>query len=170
MRCIAGYTPTRTYVEASKEEILYPMIEENSVLLVPGAYFGDEGKGKTVAAIAEHPAVQVVARVNSGENAGEKTCCQPCCQPQPATHHRASYSSNPYVAGHTVYGLTPAGIMTQFAFNLCPSGLLTPGKVNVVGPVHKKPDGLEQMSCAWFQRLICVRASLICSWHSTFAP
>jgi adenylosuccinate synthase len=37
--------------------VLHPLIEESSVVLVPGAYFGDEGKGKTVDAIARHPAV-----------------------------------------------------------------------------------------------------------------
>ena len=95
------YVPTRKYVESTKEDVLHPLIESSNVILVPGAYFGDEGKGKTVDAIARHPAVQVVARVNSGEN-----------------------------AGHTVIG--PTGI--EYDFHLCPSGLLTPGKVNVVGP------------------------------------
>eukprot|EP01050_Picozoa_sp_SAG11_P017056 SAG11_NODE_2408_length_3396_cov_2.260843_1_plen_222_part_00 len=90
------YTPTASYRESTKEEILHPLIAENNCLLVPGAYFGDEGKGKTVDAIAHHPDVKIVARVNSGEN-----------------------------AGHTVIG--PTGI--KYAFNLCPSGLLTPGKV-----------------------------------------
>ena len=33
-------------------------------------------------------------------------------------------------AGHTVFG--ESGI--KYDFHLCPSGLLTPGKVNVVGP------------------------------------
>ena len=95
------YTPTGVYTEASEDEVLWPLIEESQCLLVPGAYFGDEGKGKTVDAIARHPAVQVVARVNSGEN-----------------------------AGHTVIGEN--GV--KYDFHLCPSGLLTPGKVNVIGP------------------------------------
>lgn len=80
---------------------------------MPGAYFGDEGKGKTVDAIAHHPKVNIVARVNSGEN-----------------------------AGHTVFGLTPAGAMHKFAFNLCPSGLLTPGKVTPTPhPAHLPAAG-----------------------------
>ena len=33
-------------------------------------------------------------------------------------------------AGHTVFGEN--GV--KYDFHLCPSGLLTPGKVNVVGP------------------------------------
>jgi hypothetical protein len=95
------YVPSGTYVEATEEAVLWPMIENSSCIVVPGAYFGDEGKGKTVDAIARHPKVEVVARVNSGEN-----------------------------AGHTVIGET--GI--KYDFHLCPSGLLTPKKINVVGP------------------------------------
>ena len=52
------------------EEIIYPMIKNNDLLCVAGAFFGDEGKGKTVDAIAKHPDVRIVARTNSGENAG----------------------------------------------------------------------------------------------------
>ena len=95
------YVPSGSYVEATEEQVLWPMIEKSACILVPGAYFGDEGKGKTVDAIARHPKVEVVARVNSGEN-----------------------------AGHTVFGEN--GV--KYDFHLCPSGLLTPGKVNVVGP------------------------------------
>ena len=64
------YVPSGSYVEATEEQVLWPMIEKSACILVPGAYFGDEGKGKTVDAIARHPKVEVVARVNSGENAG----------------------------------------------------------------------------------------------------
>jgi hypothetical protein len=38
------YVPTAKYVEMSKEDVLHPLIETASVILVPGAYFGDEGK------------------------------------------------------------------------------------------------------------------------------
>ena len=95
------YLPTARYFEASEQEVLYPLIEDSELIVVPGAFFGDEGKGKTVDAIARHAAVKVVARVNSGEN-----------------------------AGHTVFGVN--GV--KYDFHLCPSGLLTPGKVNVIGP------------------------------------
>ena len=64
------YHPTARYLEASKEAVLHPLIDASKCILVPGAFFGDEGKGKTVDAIARHPGVKVVARVNSGENAG----------------------------------------------------------------------------------------------------
>eukprot|EP01064_Diplonema_japonicum_P033600 TRINITY_DN6679_c0_g1_i2.p1 TRINITY_DN6679_c0_g1~~TRINITY_DN6679_c0_g1_i2.p1 ORF type:complete len:623 (+),score=175.63 TRINITY_DN6679_c0_g1_i2:2094-3962(+) len=97
-----SYTPTARYREASKEEVLYPLIEKSDVLMVAGAFFGDEGKGKTVDAIATHPKVGVVVRVNSGEN-----------------------------AGHTVFDSATG---TKYVFHLAPSGLLIPGKVNLVGP------------------------------------
>jgi len=96
-----SYTPSRKYVESTKKAVLEPLIRRANVLMVAGGFFGDEGKGKTVDAIAVHPDVKMVARVNSGEN-----------------------------AGHTVIG--PDG--TKYAFNLCPSGVLTPGKVNAIGP------------------------------------
>jgi adenylosuccinate synthase len=65
-----AYKGTATYREGPLEEVLYPIIESADVLIVAGAYFGDEGKGKTVDAIAHHKDVGVIARVNSGENAG----------------------------------------------------------------------------------------------------
>jgi len=40
------------------------------VLVVAGSFFGDEGKGKTVDAIAHHLDVELIMRSNSGENAG----------------------------------------------------------------------------------------------------
>lgn len=96
-----SYKPTAKFVESTKEAVLDPLIRRANCLMVAGGFFGDEGKGKTVDAIAVHPDVKLVARVNSGEN-----------------------------AGHTVIG--PDG--TKYAFNLCPSGVLTPGKVNAIGP------------------------------------
>jgi adenylosuccinate synthase len=55
---------------STKEDVLYSIIENNNVIVVAGAFFGDEGKGKTVDAVAEHPKIGIIARVNSGENAG----------------------------------------------------------------------------------------------------
>eukprot|EP01045_Picozoa_sp_COSAG04_P045285 COSAG04_NODE_15794_length_520_cov_0.814727_1_plen_140_part_01 len=42
------YKPKARYAESSKEDVLHPLIEASNCILVPGAYFGDEGKGKTV--------------------------------------------------------------------------------------------------------------------------
>jgi len=136
-----AYTPTGVYAEASEDEVLWPLIEESQCLLVPGAYFGDEGKGKTVDAIARHPAVQVVARVNSGEN-----------------------------AGHTVIGEN--GV--KYDFHLCPSGLLTPGKVNMVGPecvmdpvsfMKREIRQLIDTGVKYLDRLFIGNVHLVCPHH-----
>ncbi|KAG5509600.1 hypothetical protein JKF63_06305 [Porcisia hertigi] len=58
------------YCEVSLEDSLYRIVEANDVVVVAGAFFGDEGKGKTVDAVARHPLCTCIARVNSGENAG----------------------------------------------------------------------------------------------------
>ncbi len=58
------------YSLSSEKLVLAPLIDEHEVFVVAGAFFGDEGKGKTVAAIAKHPGIGLVARTNSGENAG----------------------------------------------------------------------------------------------------
>lgn len=60
----------KRFKEASLEEVLYPLVDKHQVIMVAGAFFGDEGKGKTVDAVAKHPLCNCVARVNSGENAG----------------------------------------------------------------------------------------------------
>jgi len=135
------YQPSARFNEAAKEDVLHPLIEQASVILVPGAYFGDEGKGKTVDAIARHPAVKVVARVNSGEN-----------------------------AGHTV--ISDAG--HKYDFHLCPSGLLTPGKVNVIGPecvmdpvsfMQREVQQLIDTSVSYKDRLFIGNVFLVCPHH-----
>lgn len=63
-------SPKYNFSIKTKEEVLDPIIENNDVIVVAGAFFGDEGKGKTVDGVAAHPDIQFVARVNSGENAG----------------------------------------------------------------------------------------------------
>lgn len=60
----------KEYAEASLKDSLYRIIEAHDVIMVAGAFFGDEGKGKTVDAVAHHPLCTCIARVNSGENAG----------------------------------------------------------------------------------------------------
>ncbi|KPI89672.1 putative adenylosuccinate synthetase [Leptomonas seymouri] len=60
----------KEFTEAPMTETLYRIIENNDIIIVAGAFFGDEGKGKTVDAVAHHPLCTSVARVNSGENAG----------------------------------------------------------------------------------------------------
>ena len=136
-----AYKPTARYAESTKEAVLHPLIEASEAILVPGAFFGDEGKGKTVDAIARHPKVKIVARVNSGEN-----------------------------AGHTVIG--PTG--HQYAFHLCPSGLLTPGKINCIGPecvmdpvsfMEREVSQLVNTNVEYKDRLFVGNVHLVCPHH-----
>jgi len=94
-----------------------------------------------VDAIARHPGVQAVARVNSGEN-----------------------------AGHTVIGEN--GV--KYDFHLCPSGLLSPGKVNMVGPecvmdpvsfMQREIRQLIDTKIAYMDRLFIGNVHLVCPHH-----
>lgn len=136
-----GYKPTTRYIESTKASVLHPFIEDNQVLIVAGSFFGDEGKGKTVDAIADHHLVKIVARVNSGEN-----------------------------AGHTV--VTEAGL--KYHFHLCPSGVLTPGKTNCVGPecvmdpvsfMQKEISQLINNSVPYKDSLVVGNCHLVCPHH-----
>mmetsp|Transcript_25656 Transcript_25656/g.55770 ORF Transcript_25656/g.55770 Transcript_25656/m.55770 type:complete len:749 (+) Transcript_25656:324-2570(+) len=136
-----SYTPKARFAESTKKKVLEPLIRKANCLMVAGGFFGDEGKGKTVDAIAVHPSVKLVARVNSGEN-----------------------------AGHTVIG--PDG--TKYAFNLCPSGVLTPGKVNAIGPecvmdpvsfVEKEISQLTRDKVDYKDRLLVGNCHIVCPHH-----
>ena len=129
------------YRESSKEEILYPLIEDSDILMVAGSFFGDEGKGKTVDAIAKHPKVSCVVRVNSGEN-----------------------------AGHTVFDEQGR----KYVFHLAPSGLLIPGKVNLVGPetvmdpisfFRKEMSQLIKNDIDYQDRLIIGNCHIVTPYH-----
>jgi adenylosuccinate synthase len=136
-----NYIPSAKYVESSVEAVLHPLVKRANCMMVAGAFFGDEGKGKTVDAIAVHPKVKMVARVNSGEN-----------------------------AGHTVF--SPDG--TKYAFNLCPSGLLTPGKINAIGPecvmdpvsfMLKEISQLTRDGVEYKDRLFIGDVHIVCPHH-----
>eukprot|EP00755_Sulcionema_specki_P021917 Sspe_Gene.75240::Locus_47017_Transcript_1_1_Confidence_1.000_Length_2310::g.75240::m.75240/K01939/purA, ADSS; adenylosuccinate synthase len=136
------YAPSASYVEASKEEVLYPLIEKSNVLIVAGAFFGDEGKGKTVDAIATHEKVGAVVRVNSGEN-----------------------------AGHTVIDAMTG---QKYIFHLAPSGLLIPGKLNMVGPecvmdpvsfFHKEVSQLVKGKVDYRDRLLIGNVHIVTPYH-----
>lgn len=57
-------------IVSSERRVLYPIIDANDVIVISGAYFGDEAKGKMTDAVAKHPLIVLIARMNSGENAG----------------------------------------------------------------------------------------------------
>ncbi|MBW2967994.1 adenylosuccinate synthetase [Candidatus Woesearchaeota archaeon] len=60
----------RRYEEATIEDRFYPIVEDNDILIVAGAFFGDEGKGKTIDAVVQHPDIKLLISANSGQNAG----------------------------------------------------------------------------------------------------
>jgi adenylosuccinate synthase len=66
--------PIKFYNASTQEEVLNPLIDKHQIIIVAGSFFGDEGKGKTVHAIAANQDVEIVARVNSGANAGHTVC------------------------------------------------------------------------------------------------
>ncbi len=67
---LLDFDPEKRFSEAGIDDVLYSLIDKYQVLVVSGAFFGDEGKGKLVDAIARHPDIHMVMRANSGENAG----------------------------------------------------------------------------------------------------
>lgn len=64
------YSNTSSYTVVDSSIVLDSLISEHDVIVVGGSFFGDEGKGKLVDAIARDPRVTMIARVNSGSNAG----------------------------------------------------------------------------------------------------
>jgi len=136
--------PSLDFIVSSQEEVLYPLILDSDVIIIGGAYFGDEGKGKITDAVAGHPLITMIARMNSGENAG----------------HTVSRNGKRYV-----FHLTPSGIMIPDKICLIgPECVMDPinfmekeiklladagedykkklfvGDVHIVGPHHKILD------------------------------
>jgi len=132
------------YIISSFEETLLPLIKENDIIVVAGAYFGDEGKGKITDAIANCDLVRLIVRMNSGENAG----------------HTVVADGKKFV-----FNLTPSGILVPKKFNgIGPECVMDPvsymqkeitqlmeaevdyedrlfvGNVHIVGPHHKILD------------------------------
>ena len=58
------------FVVSSFDDVILPLILDKDIIIVAGAYFGDEAKGKTTDAIAHNDLISLVVRYNSGENAG----------------------------------------------------------------------------------------------------
>lgn len=132
------------FIPSSEKDVLYPLVDKNDVVVVCGAFFGDEGKGKSVAAIANHPGITLIVRTNSGENAG----------------HTVYFNGVKYV-----FHLAPSGLLTgkrnavgpncvmdpisfmdkeikQLIDNNIDYSNLTIGNVTIVTPYHKILDAL----------------------------
>ncbi len=151
------------YYAGSENNILYPIIENNDVIVVAGAFFGDEGKGKTVDAVAEHHDVKLIARVNSGENAG----------------HTVYYNGKKYI-----FHLAPSGIFSGKINAIGPNCVmdivsfmdneikplaedkisysnLFVGNVNLVFPHHKIIDALGQANSSTLKGMSPIHSSKV---------
>eukprot|EP00672_Neobodo_designis_P003919 CAMPEP_0174854736 /NCGR_PEP_ID=MMETSP1114-20130205/31924_1 /TAXON_ID=312471 /ORGANISM="Neobodo designis, Strain CCAP 1951/1" /LENGTH=582 /DNA_ID=CAMNT_0016089445 /DNA_START=102 /DNA_END=1850 /DNA_ORIENTATION=+ len=134
-----------TYKEVPMEEALYPIVDKHQVLIVAGAFFGDEGKGKTVDALARHPKCTCVARTNSGENAGHTVFD---AQGRKYVFHLAPSGllldgKRNYVGPECV--MDPISFMRTEVQQLADNGIdyhkrLFIGNVHVVAPYHKLLD------------------------------
>ncbi len=139
------FVPADRYTVSGEEEVLHRIIADNDVIVVAGAFFGDEGKGKTIDAIARHPDIHMIMRPNSGENAGHTVF-----------HNGVKY----------IFHLTPSGILVPGKINaIGPECVMDPvsfmgkeiaqlvansvsyddlyvGNVHIVTPYHKLMDFL----------------------------
>lgn len=147
------------FIVSSQEEILDKIVDENDVLVVAGGFFGDEGKGKTVSAIAKHPDIKLIARTNSGENAG-------------------------HTVGDYVFHLVPSGILTGKQNVIGPNCVMDPinfmnkeiqrlikknidysnlivGNVHIVTPYHKIIDALGAANSSTIQGMSPIHSSKV---------
>lgn len=120
------------YVVGTFNHVMSPIIDKHDVIIVAGDFFGDEGKGKTIDALANDPRIKLIIRPHSGEN-----------------------------AGHTVW---KDGV--KYIFHLVPSGVLEPGKKNLVGsecvmdPINFMKE-LEQLTHDQYKDKLFVDNSVI---------
>eukprot|EP00668_Euglena_longa_P019585 GGOE01024363.1.p1 GENE.GGOE01024363.1~~GGOE01024363.1.p1 ORF type:complete len:1185 (+),score=397.63 GGOE01024363.1:384-3557(+) len=142
---------TKRYQEVPSLERLHPLIDSHDVIMIVGAYFGDEGKGKTVDDVCRNPKIGLVVRVNSGENAG----------------HTVFHGGRKFVFNLAPSGLLkgkvnmvgpecvmdPVSFMEKEVQQLVDAGVayrdtLFVGNVHVVTPYHKLLDFMQSATNA----------------------
>lgn len=137
------------YSEKDMAEVLYPVIDDAQVIMVAGAFFGDEGKGKTVDAVAKHKDCVIVARTNSGENAGHTVFSQG----KKFVFHLAP-SAVLLEGKRNLVGpecvMDPISFMNKEVKQLIDAGVnykerLFIGNVHIVAPYHKLLDMLTSL-------------------------
>nr|AGT02582.1 adenylosuccinate synthase [Strigomonas oncopelti] len=131
----------KQFTEASLQDSLYRLVETHDVIMVAGAFFGDEGKGKTVDAVARHPKCTSIARVNSGENAGHTV-----------------YDSK---GRKFVFNLAPSGLLTPNKKNYI-------GPECVMDPVSFLQKELQQLIDAgidYAERLFVGNVCIVTPYH-----
>ncbi len=151
------------FIVSSQEDVLDKLIKENDVIVVGGAFFGDEGKGKTVAANANHPLIELIFRANSGPNAG----------------HTFYFNGQKYVVH-----LLPSGILTAKPNLIGPNCVMDPvsfmedeikklidnnieysnliiGNVQIITPYHKLIDALGRANSSTLKGMSPVHSSKV---------
>lgn len=131
----------KRYEEASLQDTLYRIVDQNDVIIVAGAFFGDEGKGKTVDAVAHHPKCSCIARVNSGENAGHTV-----------------FDSN---GRKFVFNLAPSGLLAERKKNYVgPECVMDP-----ISFMQKEVQQLIDAKIPYHNRLFVGNVSIVTPYH-----
>jgi adenylosuccinate synthase len=132
--------PKQIYLVSSAEKILDPLIRNHDIIVVGGAFFGDEAKGKSVAGASRNLDVTMVLRSNSGANAG----------------HTVYFNGKKYVF-HNV----PSAMLEENVTNYI-------GAECVVDPVALMNDELSQLineSIDYKDRLFIGNVQLVTPYH-----
>jgi len=148
---------------STKERILYEIVNNNDVITVAGSFFGDEGKGKTVAAIARHPDISMILRVNSGENAGHTVI-------ENGVKYVFHLAPSGLLMPGKINGIGPNCVMDPISFmdkeiqqlinnNIDYSNLMI-DNVMIVTPYHKIIDALGRANSSTMKGMSPVHASL----------
>lgn len=131
----------KMYREVSVKDSLHKIIEQHDIIMVAGAFFGDEGKGKTVDAVARHPKCTCVARVNSGENAG----------------HTVIHEDGTKL----VFNLAPSGLLSADKRNFVgPECVMDP-----ISFMKKEISQLEKVKIPYHDRLFIGNVFIVTPYH-----
>lgn len=152
------------FVEVPRPEVLDDLIEENDVVVVCGAFFGDESKGKLVAAVADNEKVKLIARVNSGENAGHTVYDE---YGNPIIFHlipSAVLTGKKCAIGPNCV-MDPVNFMDVEIAKLQKNGNnnydLTVGNVHIVTPAHKIMDAMGTANSSTLKGMSPVHSSKV---------
>lgn len=134
-------TVVSSYEVVPVEESLYKLIDDHDIVIVAGSFFGDEGKGKTVDAVAKHPNCTCIARVNSGENAG---------------HTVIDKNGN-----RLVFNLAPSGLLSNDKRNFIgPECVMDP-----ISFMEKEMSQLVKASIPYHDRLFIGNVYIVTPYH-----
>jgi len=141
---------------------LNPIVDNVDVIIPAGAFFGDEAKGKTSDAIARHPEVAIVARVNSGENAGHTVYHNGIKFVFNLTPSAVFTKADNLIGANCV--MDPISFMEKEVSQLVNNNVdykrkLFVGNVSIVTPYHKIMDALGRANSSTLKGMSSVHAS-----------